>query len=693
MPPEATSTVRFELGDGPLAFGDVPFPSDLYRDAEGRVSLGAWPNPHDGGAMFEALRELLATRDGFCTTCNVTFAIEGGLDPASLPDARTLTEADAGERIALVDIDADSPERGRRVPLRAQWDQERGLLSVRPLRGVVLRPHTRYAAVLTDALRGEDGTPLAPSADFVALRDDAESDPSPRLERARAVLEPALSTLGELGWPRRHVVGLSSFTTEDPTRELLSMRASIRASAPPVARVERIVTGEALDDLLGVPATPGPGIDLLPAEGTEGTRAIAHETTALVVVGRFSAPRFVEGTGTDVGAITRDDQGLPVAESSDDVPFLLIVPRGVDLAHLPVVVSHHGFNASRTTGFVLADTAGRAGYAVLAIDAYQHGERAASARDELHAMRGELEGADGFSEASQLEVSGRVFGLTGGAEGMTLFPGYPLAAFEQFAADALSTVRFVREGELDELRAADPSLGELTFDAERIVFVGNSMGAVVGTSVVAAEPDVRAAVLDVLPGSIVETLCESGEFRPLATGLLLPQVGVSGSFDEHERAMVFDPTVDLIRWVLEPIDPLALAPFLVRQRREAAGDVPDLLVQLAGHDEVAAPTASESVVSASGIPGDGDFRFAPVAVTELPVRGAEASYAAVRFDGAMHGMLEMHEQASKYEDPLTPPLAQRPDQAIVVNPIEQVHGQIEVFLKTFLEDGRASIVR
>jgi hypothetical protein len=34
---------------------------------------------------------------------------------------------------------------------------------------------------------------------------------------------------------------------------------------------------------------------------------------------------------------------------------------------LPVAIAHHGFNASRVTGFATADTAARAGVAVLAI--------------------------------------------------------------------------------------------------------------------------------------------------------------------------------------------------------------------------------------------------------------------------------------------------------------------------------------
>jgi NAD(P)-dependent dehydrogenase (short-subunit alcohol dehydrogenase family) len=355
---------------------------------------------------------------------------------------------------------------------------------------------------------------------------------------------------------------------------------------------------------------------------------------------------------------------------------------------------HHGFNASRTTGFAIADTAGRAGFAVLAIDAFQHGERAASATDQKHAMRGNLGGADGFAETTTFDVSARTFGLLGAPADLTLFPGYPLGAFEQFAADALSAIHLVRTGDPSALQAADPVLAGLAFDSARIAFVGNSMGAVVGTAVVNVEPDIDAAVLNVLPGSIMETLAESGEFRALMESVLLPQLGVSTDFDELERAMLFDPTVDLYRWVLEPVDPLALARTLTRER--VAGPPPHLLVQLAGHDEVAAPPASESVIAAAGIAGVGQFVFADVEPVELPLpaAGAEpgaATIAAVRFEDAMHGMLEVASQASHYEDPLVPPLQPREAPTDLANPIVAVHAQLEAFLLGFRTTGQAAI--
>jgi hypothetical protein len=177
----------------------------------------------------------------------------------------------------------------------------------------------------------------------------------------------------------------------------------------------------------------------------------------------------------------------------------------------------------------------------------------------------------------------------------------------------------------------------------------------VGASVLVAEPDVRFAVQNVQPGSIVETLVESPEFRPLVEGLYFPALAIEGPFDEIERQLIFEPMVDLSRWILEPIDPLALAPYLlldpVRQ-----GGAAEILFQVAALDEVAASLATQSMLDATG------------------------STRVTRYNPAAHGMLEVLNQSSRYEPPAAPPFVLRPVEPPIANPIVQVHQEIEAFL-------------
>ncbi len=651
-PPAPTARAHFALPTtGALDWGAVPFPSDLYRDETGAIRIAALPTLKAETPLHAAMRDLLQTRDGFCATCNVYFPVAGEIDGATLPAHDTAAGSDA---VVLADVDPASPERGRLFPLRVEWNAERQLLAIRPVRGIALHRKRRYAAAVTTAVRAPDGSPLAPSEGFRQGRRRSSAGDA-AIDRARAVLAPALEELERLGIGRNRIVALASFTTEDVTADVVAARAAVQGGAPLAVSIERRRRGEDVDALLGIPSEDRPGIDVPPAVGVAGTCSIAHGAIADVITGAFVAPRILSGTATDIGTALRDQHGAIVAGPREPVPFLLTLPAAHAGARVPVVIAHHGFNASRVTGFASADTAARAGVAVLAIDAFQHGERAASAHDDLHALRGDLAGADGFAETSPLDLSARVFGLIGAAPGLELFPAYSLGAFLQFGADVASAVRVVRDGTL----AAALREGTLEdfegFDAQRIGFIGNSLGAVVGASVLVAEPDVRVAVQNVPPGSIVETLAESPEFRPLVEGLFLPAFGVEGPFDEIERQLLFDPIIDLSRWILEPIDPLALAPYL---QLDAVGPrmAAEILFQVAVLDEVAAPLATQSMLAATG-------------ATRV-----------TRYDPAAHGMLEVLDQTSRYEPPAAPPFVLRPAEVPVVNPIVEVHREIEAFL-------------
>lgn len=662
FPPAPSSVARFELPQtGAMDWGDVPFPSDLYRNENGGIRIGALPTAKAETPLLSAMRDLLQERDGFCATCNVYFPVDGEIDIATLPVNDT---AAAGHAVVLADVDAQSPERGRLFPLRVEWNAERHVLAVRPVRGIALHRNRRYAAALTTALHAADGSPLGPSEVFRQVRNRLSSGDA-GIERARNVLAPALDELERLGIGRNRIVALASFTTENVTADVLGARAAVQGGPPLEISIERWRRGDEIDELLGIPSEDRPGIDVPPAAGVAGTRSIAHGSIADVITGYFVAPRILSGAGTDIGTALRDQQGEIVAGAREPVPFLLTLPAVHAGAQVPVVVAHHGFNASRVTGFASADTAARAGVAVLAIDAFQHGERAASAHDDVHAMRGDLAGPDGFAETSMLDLSARVFGLLGAAPGLELFPAYSLGAFLQFGADVASAVRVVREGTLAQSLREGGLAGFEGFDTQRMGFIGNSLGAVVGASVLVAEPDVHFAVQNVPPGSIVETLAESPEFRSLVEALYLPIFGIEGSFDEVERHLLFDPMIDLSRWILEPIDPLALAPYLLLDPVRQGGPA-EILFQVAVLDEVAAPLATQSMLAATG-------------ATRV-----------TRYDPAAHGMLEVLNQTSRYEPPAVPPFVLRPVELPIVNPIVEEHHEIEAFLAENLSATTAS---
>ncbi len=179
-------------------------------------------------------------------------------------------------------------------------------------------------------------------------------------------------------------------------------------------------------------------------------------------------------------------------------------------------------------------------------------------------------------------------------------------------------------------------------------------------------------MLNVPPGNVVDNLVQSAEFRPLTETLFLPLLGFRGPFTEPERGLYFDPILDLYRAALASVDPLALAPHLLRDR-VADGAAPTLLFQLGAFDEVAAPSASQAMVAAAGLPTNRPLTLARSG--ELVSGGATATF----YDGG-HGMLENRFQESRFEPPAIPPFHPRDMPLSIDNPITDIHAEIRALL-------------
>jgi len=675
-----------------MAFGDVPFPSDLYLGTDGTYDLASLPTT-TRAARIDTLLEAVGRQTGACVTCGAHFYVDGALDPASLPPR---IDASAAGSIVMADVDPASPERGRLISLEAQWRGAVGLVSVRPGRGVTLRRNRRYAVALTSQLRGADGSPLAASEAFVLVRDGgATSDPA--VMRAREVVGPALDELATAGVPRASIVAVAAFTTHDPTELALQLRALVRAAPRPVASVDVVYPTPtmSLDDLLGVPADARPGLDIPDVGGVEGERALRHETTSHVVVGRFEAPRFVEGTGAELGFLRRGADGRLEVTGTETIPFLLVIPRGADLTSLPVAIYAHGSPRTMEDGLVLADTLGRHGIAVLAFDAFLHGGRASTAVDAVTA-RGRV-GTDGIHEHDQTAVQLRLSGSQGlpmGHEGSATFFE---AEYAQFSADALSTTRFAIEGDLSALGTAEPALRDLAFDPDATFYVGTSFGTFTGSTILATEPDLDAVVLTVPGGGTLELFTGGALWRRIVEATFNPLYGIRGPFDEITRRLALEPMYDLIGWIVEGTDFRALAPYAYLDP-VSAGPRPDVLLQIAELDEYLPLSGSQSVSAAMGAQRLGPFDFVPGVVEAVrPVRGnlmtssGPVTAVAHVWTGASHLMGAWAETEVGFQPPIEPPFVVADPPLMVTNPVSAVHDELAGFLATRLASGRASL--
>ena len=683
---------RFAPSTDPMGFGDVPFPSDLYLGADGHVSLADLPIETADSAGLDALRVRLERETGFCTICGTHFYIDGDVDPASVPAS---VSASATAAVVLADVDPSSSERGRLFPLEVQWLPSAGRLSVRPPLGVALHRERTYAVALTSQVRGVDGAPVAATAAFVAARDGTGVG-DPAVMRARTVLAPALAELTRVGVDVTQVVALAVFTTHDPTDTGLAVREAVQAAATPSASVDFVYPNAtmSLDQLLGVPATTGFGGDLPELGGVAGERGLPHTSTRRIVIGSFESVRVIEGAGAELGTLHRDAAGVPRANGSERIPFVLIVPTGADVTNLPVAIFAHGHPRTMEDALMLADTLGASQIAVLAYDAFQHGGRSVHPTDTLLA-RGAA-GADGFFEHVRTDVQTRIYAIGGTPTGFSCATVYREGTFAQILADAHAVVRFAVSGDLSAIAAADAALTGLAFDTDHVFVIGNSFGTVSTSWLLTLEPDLDAAVLNVSGGDNIQNFLGSALARGTAEGLL-GNFGVRGRFDETSRRTAFEPMLDMVVWALSPFDAHALAPYAFLEP-VVSGPRPDVLFQSAELDEFVPVWGAEGVVASMGVPRLGPFDFVsgvPVApepvVANLATPTGPVTAVAHLYPGASHLMLASNATTQSFAAPIIPPFRRLASTQPITEPTTAVHLEIRTFLSRHVMNGHGYV--
>ena len=312
--------VHFALADG-KGFYDFPFPTDLRRKSDGSgLDLSGYPR---GGAFpFADLANdyirLAAKCKGFNPSTVCYFRFDAPIRQSSLPDL-PLDALEPDSAVFIVDIDPSSGEYGRRFPLRvrfyteAKTYQPSNLLALTPLPGFVLRPNTKYAAVVLRALADEDGDPLgSPLALQQVLYGQAPGGTEGT--RARRVYRVLADFLREKEIPPSSVAAATVFTTGDPVGD----------------------TARVYDHVVSLPV---PSL-FRPLEKTR------EYDTYYVLEASFIAPQYQQGTPPYLfggGQLVFDPNGLPVKQREEEIPIALAIPKGPMPAEgWPLVIYIHG---------------------------------------------------------------------------------------------------------------------------------------------------------------------------------------------------------------------------------------------------------------------------------------------------------------------------------------------------------------
>jgi hypothetical protein len=689
-------------GDVPPNLQDLPWPSDLSRDAAGHPRLGRLTGITDT-PLLAAIRDDLAQQDGFAVTAGAFFQMPDGTEPASI----------AG-RALLLDLAGGTP-----VPSTATLRSD-GILVIRPRNGQVLAQRHQYAYALYRGIVAR-GRLLQASSDFLALRDSRTRPSDARLGRAWDLFRPffeAVDRQEPSGEKRADLICASVFTTQSVTDLLASARQAVRARPPTAARVAYIFAEQSrpgdsasLDDLMGHPVGTRPGCysSCKPPDSP-----MVHDQLAFVVQGAFVAADFLAQTvasndparpnATQAGTIGRDDAGRPLQRGETLVPFTLALPQhpwGGSYSQQPVVLYGHGLGGDRDSLLAVANRLAASGLATIAIDLPFHGMREPGAVDLARNVpchpAGQSgadcqSGPDGLADGASNAFL-HFFHVTSDAARTPLDPRFVRSAFQQSVIDLMSLVWLVESGSFDELGRRDPRLAGLSFRRGSLAFLSESLGSILGAVLLAVEPDVRAAALVVGGGGILIPLSVwSGDFGPAARIVLSTATGIGDTGDPLET----DLQLNLMQELLEPADPLAFAPYVVRGRLPGASAKNVLLFE-AYEDETVPNIANEALGQALGLEvvstaAGGqprlDYFGGPIQPIPAPITGnirlaaGAVTAAFVQMNVATHGMLarQVGQRTRNTRDPDLPLLPMAID---ITNPTEDVQGAATSFLVDF----------
>jgi len=306
--PASEIAMVFDLSGAPITGGadffDLPFPLDLRLDAEGKTDLSNFPNPDDNAEVDQIIGAAHEHMEGWPTATQVYLRLTGPVDPASLPGDPAAYRSPQAV-VQLLDVDPDSPERGRRFPLEVGFNTEEetfrpsNLLQVLPVQGFELRENNTYAVIVTRDLSAADGRNLVADPGLCAAL--AGRMPAGALgPEALDAYAPLAAQLALEGRDPATVAAATVFTTGEPTDRMF--RAVERVAEWPV---------------------PVPEAPLALTEEYDGY---------CVYAGAWEVPGLQAGNvpylAPDAGGVIEfDAAGEPVRQYTRSSPFVVTVPR------------------------------------------------------------------------------------------------------------------------------------------------------------------------------------------------------------------------------------------------------------------------------------------------------------------------------------------------------------------------------
>ncbi len=452
---DARGPVRARLNfDDDAEFFAAPFPIDTRRRTDGSLRVADVPDRANG--LVGQLLQLLETGvEGFATNAAIFIPFDGPLDAATFPSLEESVQDNAS--VFLVDLGS-----GARIPIEVQqafgdtYTADHTLVAL-PFPGAVLRPETRHALVVTDAVGSESGFER-PDA-LVELSEGRVPEGAESVADGFASL---FAWIDDSSLNREQVMAATVFTTGDPFTRL--QRARDDAAAAPAGAVDNFVLLEEFDDYCAIGAT-----------------------MEMPVYQRGPAPYREPPSGQ----LVTDATGALELQRSESIEVVFTLPK----------------TAMPETGYPLVlYAAGSGGVARQVID---RGERARTETGIGPALHHAQQGIGSVGFAAPLSGDRS----PDESDGTLHFWNFAnLGAFrgnlEQAALDITSMINTLPDLRIDASLCPGSS-GEARYDTDQLYLQGHSTGGTIASIVIGMEPRLNAAIISGSGGSWIYNVAQS----------------------------------------------------------------------------------------------------------------------------------------------------------------------------------------
>lgn len=549
------------------ATGRMPLPFDLLLDPmTGKVDL---PFSDDDSDLVRTAKRNVNGLDGFALSGTLVFEFSRALDPATV----------TSEQVELYEL-GGGPDP---LPVNARLLPDGIHVVVEP-HDLPLKEQTTYALVVYDGLKDRTGLAVVPMPAGYFLRSESPiaigqisrigtlSDvDAVRIEGVRKKVAPLLDRIGRNG-----VVTAWPFTTQTVLSNLLDAIDAAEDLQLPVdpENLVHMSPGEALlDFVIGI-------------SSIINVKEVVH--------GTIKSPVYLDRVTRGF----REDGDYEI----EDIAFTMTIPDNLPPEQpLPVVIFGHAIMTERRFVLALGDWLGDKGFAAISIDLPYHGTRThcihGGPLSVPHPLTGELIGLEPCQDGTTCAVDGRCVDARGNGNDLTQWPvlNFPMASGSAFLEiEAITNTRDHFIQALIDLTALKRSLQEGDWETaigqrlvtDRMYYVGQSLGGIIGGTFVAINDDIQRAVLNVPGADVVDMFNDSTFFGPQVDAFFVREDITRGSY-EAERFF------NVARWIMDSADPQSVA-HLLKDRLA--------LIQMALLDIIIPNLYTQKLQAISGLP-------------------------------------------------------------------------------------------